>query len=141
MIFWDTSALVPLLVDEPASGSLHALAKADPTLLVWWASSVECRSAIARREREGAFSGSDADAARAVLHELELSWVEIQPSEELRDRAHRLLLRHPLRAADALQLAAALTWARDRPHEHPVAILDERLGRAARAEGFRVVAL
>ena len=60
------------------------------------------------------------------------------PSAKVREHARRLLLRHPLRAADALQLAAALTWALDRPREHALCTLDTRLAEAAKGEGFRL---
>jgi hypothetical protein len=44
-----------------------------------------------------------------------------------------------LRASDALQLGAALTWTRGRPRQHPFATLDNRLAEAARGEGFSLV--
>lgn len=53
MKFWDTSALVPLLVSEAKTARLQAIAAKDPTMFVWWGSQVECVSALARLEREG----------------------------------------------------------------------------------------
>ena len=50
MRFWDSSAIVPLLVVEEASRRLQSLAAQDSTMLVWWASAVECVSALARRD-------------------------------------------------------------------------------------------
>ena len=38
-------------------------------------------------------------------------WFELVPSEAIRRLARRLVRTHPLRAADALQLSAALTLA------------------------------
>jgi predicted nucleic acid-binding protein len=138
VIFWDTSAIVPLAVDEPASAAARTLLEADPGILVWWATPIECLSAIARREREGVITPDGADDARKVIAALGESWAEMLASEEVRQHAIRLLLRHPLRAADALQLAAAITWARAAPSDHGVATLDDRLRTAARAEGFRL---
>jgi hypothetical protein len=43
---------------------------------------------------------------------------------------------HPLRAADALQLAAAYIAAERRPSSLELVILDDRLAAAARREGF-----
>ena len=40
---------------------------------------------------------------------------EVLPAEAVREQAARLLRLHPLRAADALQLAAALVWADSPP--------------------------
>lgn len=135
MIFWDTSAIVPLLVAEERSAQVARLLRAEPELVVWWGTPVECLSAIARRERED-MGRASADSARAVLAALATAWTEMLASSEVREHAGRLLLRHPLRAADALQLGAALTWAEGRPSGHRFATLDERLREAARREGF-----
>ena len=73
-----------------------------------------------------------------ILDRLRASWLEIEPSEALRHGAMRLLRVHPLRAGDALQLAAALVWAGTGTGLGFVT-LDPRLADAARAEGFDVV--
>jgi predicted nucleic acid-binding protein len=62
----------------------------------------------------------------------------VSPSDELRRRAARLVAVHPLRAADALKLAAALLWCEEQSHGETVVSLDERLREAARREGFDV---
>lgn len=139
MIFWDTSAVVPLLLKEPLSIAVEAIAKGDPALMVFWSTLVECQSAIARREREGVLTHRDASAARARLLMARDAWTEIQPSEQVREQAGRLLLRHPLRAADSLQLAAALVWTSAHPRGHRFVCFDQRLVTAARAEGFDVI--
>ncbi len=61
MRFWDTSAIVPLLVDQPRSHAIEATLAADDSLVVWWAAPVECASAIARLEREGLLRRAAAD--------------------------------------------------------------------------------
>jgi hypothetical protein len=43
---------------------------------------------------------------------------------------------HPLRAADALQLGAALVWCEEQSHGEVFVCLDARLREAARREGF-----
>ena len=138
MIFWDTSAIVPLLIDEPRSEPIRAVLRGDGNVVVWWMTQIECLSASARNERAGALSGDQGDQAREVLDLLRSDWNEVKPSETVRDRARILLLGHPLRAADAMQLGAALTWAQDRPLGDSFLSLDERLTAAARAEGFDV---
>ncbi len=67
------------------------------------------------------------------------SWSEIQPSERLRVLAQRSLRVHTLRAADSLQLAAALIGAGDDPGSLDMVCLDQRLALAAQREGFRVI--
>ena len=139
MRFWDASALVPLCLAQPASATVRSLLPNDPALIVWWASPMECWSAFARLKREGVLTGTQ---EKAVLHRLELlrnAWAEVLPGEAVRSHAARLLRLHPLRAADALQLAAALVWA-GTPHDGASFVtLDERLGQAAQLEGFEVL--
>jgi uncharacterized protein len=141
MRFWDSSALVPLLVSESASKSVLGELERDAGVLTWWATEVECASALCRLEREGSLSSSDLGEAIARLNELVPSWQVIQPVPRLRSVAVRLLRTHPLRAADALQLAAALEASEQEPHTLPLVTLDERLARAADREGFPVVQL
>ena len=64
---------------------------------------------------------------------------KIRPTERVRRAAARLLRVHPLRAADALQLAAAIVGSEDRPETLPFVTLDDRLADAATREGFRVI--
>jgi predicted nucleic acid-binding protein len=137
--FWDASAIVPLLVSEQRTRDLLSLLERDPTMLVWWGTPVECTSAVARREREGALDSEDAATALDRLRSLADSWQEILPSDPVRSTAQRLLRVHPLRAADALQLAAAILAAEHEPSSLEVVCLDERLVDAARREGFPAV--
>lgn len=139
MRFWESSAVVPLLVAERDSDATLALLERDPGMVVWWGTTIECVSAIARREREGALKGRAASAAIARLDAVAASWEEVVPTEPLRSAARRLLRVHALRAADALQLAAAIVAAEHEPRSLEFACLDERLNAAANREGFRVV--
>jgi len=134
--FWDTSAIAPLLMRENQTAAMLRLYEEDADMFVWWGAPVECVSAIARVEREG---GVDALMAADVLdrlHHLSDSWHEIQPVEEVRTLAKRLLRVHPLRAADALQLSAAILAAERTPETMEMVCLDHRLSEAARKEGF-----
>lgn len=139
MRFWDASAIVPLLVAESASPDLFSLLEADSGLLVWWGTPVECVSALARREREGALAAAGVREAVARLRKLSTAWEEVLPGDPIRATAQRLLRVHPLRAADALQLAAALAAAEQDPESLPFVCLDERLAEAASREGFPLV--
>ena len=76
-------------------------------MVVWWGTEVECVSAIARRRRSNALTQDlERDAIDRLRH-LSRSWKEIDPAPAIRETAIRLLRTHDLRAADALQLAAA----------------------------------
>lgn len=140
MKFWDTSAIVPLLVLEDKTEAALAALQRDHDLAVWWGTPVECASAIARLEREGAPLPKVSEAF-ARLDDLAASWIEVEPHEEIRDIARRLLRVHPLRAADAIQLAAAFLLSEGRPATLEILTLDERVRLAALREGFQAAEL
>ncbi len=139
MKFWDASALVPLLVQEAETDLVLALVARDPAMLVWWGSQVECVSALARLEREGALDKERADLAFDRLAVLAGAWHEIEPSEIVRESAIRFLRVHPLRGADALQLGAAFVAAERRPPSLELVTFDDRLADVARKEGFALI--
>lgn len=139
MKFWDSSAVVPLIVAEPTTVAVQALATKDPGMLAWWAAEAECASAVTRLEREGSLEESAATQALERLRLIAQGWHEVEPSDVVREAALRFLRVHPLRAADALQLAAAFVAAERRPPSLEFVTLDDRLAGAARREGFVVV--
>ena len=139
MRFWDASAIIPIVVAEPASEVLHGLADEDPAVVMWWATTVEALSGLHRKVREGELSAAYLAPAEDRLWAFLEDAHVMAPSGPLRDRAHRLLAVHPLRAADALQLAAALAWAEERPMGLELVTLDDRLRDAAMREGFSVL--
>jgi predicted nucleic acid-binding protein len=142
MKFWDSSALVPLLVfEERHTRAMQALYSRDTEVAVWWGTPVECASAITRLQRDGALRTRDAVEAFSRLDALAPSWMQVDPTDEIRESARRLLRVHPLRAADALQLAAAFMVAERRPATLTVVTLDDRVREAAEREGFRIEAL
>ena len=138
-MFWDASAIVPLLVAERTTERLRIVAGRDSDMVVWWGSRVECMSALTRLERASALDANELALASNQLKELADRWHEIEPSEIVRESALRFLRVHPLRAADALQLAAAFVASEHRPASLQVVTLDERLADAARKEGFVLV--
>jgi len=137
--YWDASAITPLIAAEPTRDHLLKLLEQDSDMLAWWGTPVEIASALARREREGLLTADDVTAALTTVHALAESWHEIVPSDSIRRSAERLLRAHPLRAADSLQLAAALIAADHDPTALEFVCLDGRLTRAAQREGFVVV--
>lgn len=139
MRFWDSSAVVPLVLREATSPAAGAAFAGDTEISVWWASGLECLSAIARADREGRLAPGAITDAVAALRLLRSGWLEVDATAHLRDIAERLVRTHPLRAADALQLAAATVAAEDRPSSLPFVTLDDRLALAAEREGFPVI--
>ena len=139
MKFWDASAITPLCVTEPPSPLVKRIAEQDGAVVVWWTTPVECYSALARRRRDEILTRAQEDQARQAVLRLAAEWTEVQPSHQVREAAGRALLLHPLRAADALQLAAALVWADGRVTRHEFVCLDQRLREAAQREGFELL--
>ena len=138
--FWDASALVPLCVHEAASRQAQShLRRFAP--VVWWGSLVEVHSAICRLHSEKEMSDVDKQGAVARLRLLGRAWREILPGDEVRDLATQLLDKHPLRAADGLQLAASLVWCGQRPSRRSFICGDQRLAKAAESAGFSVLDL
>jgi uncharacterized protein len=139
MKFWDASAIIPMCIDEAQTRVIQDIAKKDGSFVVWWGSIVECYSAFSRLIRDGSINRDEDAQLRAVLTSLSETWTEIEPSDNIRDLTQRLLRNHPLRAADALQLAAAIIWTDKTPKGHHFVCLDARLRDAASSEGFTVL--
>jgi len=135
MKFWDSSAVVPLLVQEAMTSTVTEILSNDRQMHVWWATEVECVSSLSRLEREKVPS-STIEAALDRLSSFREDWNEIGAGTRLRETAKRLLRVHALRAADALQLAAASALAEGDPASVTIVCLDDRLRDAARREGF-----
>ncbi len=137
--FWDASALVPLCARQSASAAARAAVKGK-AITVWWVTSVEIVGALCRLLRCGDLSQRQWEQAIRRLEHLRQWWTEVTPDERVRELAGLLLQRHPLRAADALQLAAALVWCEERPRGQHLVCLDRRVAEAAAREGFEVEA-
>jgi predicted nucleic acid-binding protein len=137
--FWDTSALVPLVVEEATSPACRRLLRDKASLVVWALSRTEMVSAIWRRARAGDLDAPSVQRALSRIGALAGAWTEITDVDLVRDRAERLFAQHALRAADACQLAAALVLTRERPRHRDFVAADGDLARAAAVEGFRVV--
>ena len=139
MRFWDASAIVPLVALEKQTSDCRALLAEDTDVVVWVLTPVEVISALTRRLREKSFKASEFSKAKEQLTDLEKAWSEVISVERVRERARRLLEIHSLRAADSLQLAAALLTSEENPEGFPFVTLDRRLGDAAEREGFHVL--
>ena len=139
MRFWDSSALVPLLVEEKATDAMLDLYRRDEEVLTWWGTQVECASAISRLARKGGLSAASLTNSFRRLTALAEGWHEVEAGEMVRETAKRFLRVHDLRAADALQLAAAFLASEGHPPTLDIVSLDQRLNEAAHREGFEVI--
>lgn len=135
-MFWDSSALVPCFVPESRSSETTALLSTDTVITIWWATPVECSSALEAKQRHPreVLPTPIYTSAYQRLADVVAAADHVQPVDQVRDQATEYLKQHPLRAADALQLAAALV-----AHQPTFVTLDERLRKAAEVEGFIVL--
>jgi predicted nucleic acid-binding protein len=133
--FWDTSALVPLCVRQRSTSQAITLYKGYE-VVVWWATAVEIASALARLARMKQLDSGAWVQARGLAAALAERWSVVQPSDALRAHATRLVNQYDLRAADALQLAAALEWCEKLPQGRVFVTADQALQQAALVSGF-----
>ena len=138
MRFWDSSALVPLVVEQPQSKQVESWLTADPQVVIWTLTPVEVASAVHRLVRDGGITEEKAWQAERLLEAVVKPMHVVADVEQVKAQAMRLLRLHPLRAADALQLGAALLWSVGSPAAATLHTFDGRLASAARKEGLSV---
>jgi predicted nucleic acid-binding protein len=137
--YWDASALVPLLVKEDGTTLCRAWLKEDPVVATWALTLIELQSAVERRAREAAITGRQRDRLLGLVDSISDAWDEVTDVLSVRAHASTLLARHPLRAADALQLGAASVLSGAEPASVAFVCLDRNLAEAAKKEGFQVL--
>ena len=139
MRYWDASALVPLVVAEPPSDDVRGWLAEDPHIITWAWTRAEIVSAIERRSKEGSLSRPQRREVLGRFDALAGHWDEVTDMLAVRSRAIALLARHPLRAADAGQLGAAVLVQEQSAEPLTFVCLDQRLSSAAELEGLRVL--
>ena len=137
MRYWDASALVPLLVAERDTELVRAWLSDDDRIVTWAWTRTEIVGAVERRTREGSLSRSQRREMLRRLDAFARSWDEVIDVLAVRSRANALLARHPLRAADAGQLGAALLVQEQMAGVLDFVCLDRRLSSAAELESLR----
>lgn len=138
MRFWDSSAIVSLLLREKSSNDVWDLLSSDEIMVTSFITPVEITSALWRRLRDREISVAERDAADEQFAHISGGWIEIDDLRATIEAALRVLSRHHLKTADALQLASAIA-ATDNRATLPFVTLDKRLAAAAAAEGFPVL--
>ena len=138
MRYWDASALVPLVVAESDSDLVRTWLSDDDRIVTWAWTRTEIVSAIERRARQGSLSRQQRREALGRFEAFAGSWDEVTEVLAVRVRANALLARHPLRAADAGQLGAALLVQEQLAGTLEFVCLDDRLSSAAELEGLSV---
>lgn len=136
--FWDSSALVPLCIEQKATAAVRQLS-ATYNIAVWWSAPVEMRGAFARLLRMRQLTLAGQAEAQVTLDRIRRVWREVNPSDQVREQAERFVDRFPLKAADAQQLAAATSWCLDRPRGRAFISGDSQLLDAAGQLGFQAI--
>ena len=139
MRFWDTSAIIPLIIEQDYSEEIKNILKEDSNIIVWWGSIIECHSALSRLVREKSLDFDSINYAVKLLNILQQNWTEILPCTILRDQAIRIISVHGLKTLDSLQLASALIWTNKTPANNYFVSLDQQLRVAAAKEGYQIL--
>jgi predicted nucleic acid-binding protein len=137
--FWDTSAIVPLCCHQDESQEIRRIARRIKRVAAWWGTAVEARSAFSRLVRDGKMTARGLKQAVARLEVQRTSWIEVLPSDRVREIAETLPEQYGLRALDSFQLAAALVWCKEQPRGRWFVCCDVRLADAAARAGFDVL--
>lgn len=133
--FWDSSALIPLCVTQPQTAKSRLLYETYG-IVAWWATQVEMMSGLARLDRVGQITHDPFLMGKQIALEIVRGWLSVGSTERIAAGACSLLELHSLRAADALQLAAALEWCEGQPVGKVFLTFDRRLHEAAGFAGF-----
>jgi predicted nucleic acid-binding protein len=136
--FFDSSAVVKLYVEEQHSRRVRGWM--EPVLsVVSRLTEIEVASAFGRSVRAGILSSEEGERALASLRADVARWQVVELTGEVVTEAVRLLSRHPLRAADAIQLGSALVFTQAMGQDlDGFVAFDQRLEDAARAERLAV---
>lgn len=136
--YFDASALVKRYVRESGTTTVRRLL-ASGIAATSRLSEVEVSSGIIRRAREGAFTTRQRERMLTALARDVSALAVVEMTHEIAVEARAVLLRYPLRASDAVQLASCLYLQRQLAEPVALVVFDERLARAARAEGVTVI--
>lgn len=139
VFFADTSAIAKQYVAEIGSTWVRSWASrtAGNIVILSRLTSVEFISGLARRQREGTIRASDFLTQRGIfLSDLDKFYLTVAIDESVLVLANDLVVRHPLRALDGIQLASAIAAERALGIKLTFVSADHRQLTAAIAEGF-----
>lgn len=136
--YFDASALAKRYVQEQDTAAVQRLlTRSSPTTSRLSLS--EVASAIIRRYREGAFPVAERDRALATLKADFQTLYVVEFSPTISTMTLDLLVRHQLRAGDAVQLASCLYLQQQLGQPVQLVVYDTRLTAAARQEALTIL--
>lgn len=136
--FWDTSALLPLCCSQIFTARSKKVRQKYPKFVIWWGTSVEVHSGLARLNRDGEITLGDVVKTLRLWKQIKGTCRIVEPVERVVELANILPEIYGLRALDSFQLAAALIWCQEKPRNRPLITADMRLAGAAERAGFTV---
>jgi predicted nucleic acid-binding protein len=139
--FWDTSAVLPLCCSQIYTTQSKKWLRKYPKIVIWWGTSVEINSGLARLKRNGDLTEKETVRASRLWEKLRKTCRIVSPVERILELANDLPAHYGLRALDSFQLAAALVWCQEKPRRRPFITADERLAKAAEKAGFSEILL
>ena len=139
--FWDTSAILPLCSSQIFTTQSKKWLRKYPKIVVWWGTSVEINSGLARLKRDCHLTEKETIKALRSWEKLSKTCRIVSPVERVIELANDLPENYGLRALDSFQLAAALVWCQEKPRRRPFITAEERLAKAAEKVGFNEVLL
>ena len=139
VVYWDTSALLAIFIDDAASRQARKWWKQDTLPASSWLAFPEALAALGQRHRQGHLGAGE---HRQALAELETTWAgfhKVPVGPKLAPELRRVLRLHGLRGADAVHLASALLIHRRTGGDaFRFAVHDRALATAAQAEGLEL---
>lgn len=139
--FWDASAILPLCCSQSFTTGSKKWRQRYPYFVIWWGTSVEINSGLARLKREGNITHEGAQKAGRLWEQIRKSSRIVQPIDRVVELADTLPGFYSLTALDSFQLAGALIWCQEKPKNRPFIVADEKLASAAEQAGFEAVLL
>jgi predicted nucleic acid-binding protein len=139
--FWDTSAVLPLCCSQIFTTQSKKWLRKYPKIVVWWGTSVEVNSGLARLKRGGHLTEKEVVKSLKLWEKLKKNSRIVSPVERVLEIANDLPENYGLRALDSFQLAAALVWCQEKPRHRPFITTDERLAESAEKAGFMEILL
>jgi hypothetical protein len=99
--FWDTNAVLPLCCSQIFSTQSKKWQRIYPKIVVWWGTSVEVNSGLARLKRNGDLTDKEAMTALRLWEKIRKSSRIVEPVERVVSLANTLPATYELRALDS----------------------------------------
>jgi len=139
IVYFDTSSLVKLYVDETDSDKIKDIAYKATVISTSKIAYVEARAAFARKQKEGGFPLT---ILRRITEDLNKDWESyfvIEITNALIRSAADIAEKYLLRGFDSIHLASVIALKNKIESDVFFSCSDSKLNRAARKEGIKIL--